>query len=80
MMLEYATKLKGHINLSNTKIYAKIVNEELDKVMEVFNLAVMIKVIDFWVSSCCLLSFNCTGSENNGEPIYAGGIANFKGL
>ena len=46
-MLEYATKLKGHINLSNTKIYAKIVNEELDKVMEVFNLAVMIKVIDF---------------------------------
>ena len=37
MRLEYASKLMGHSDLRNTQIYAKIVNEELDKAMNVFN-------------------------------------------
>lgn len=37
MKFENASKLVGHTNLKTTQIYAKIVNEELDKAMEVFN-------------------------------------------
>ena len=37
MRLEYASKLMGHSDLRTTQIYAKIVNEELDKAMEVFD-------------------------------------------
>ena len=37
MRMEYASKILGHSNLKTTQIYAKIVNEELDKAMEVFN-------------------------------------------
>lgn len=37
MRLEYASKLMGHSDLRTTQIYAKIVNEELDKAMEIFN-------------------------------------------
>ena len=35
--IEYVSKLLGHSSISETQIYAKIVNEELDKAMEVFN-------------------------------------------
>jgi integrase len=35
--IEYVSKLLGHSNIKETQIYAKIVNEELDKAMEVFN-------------------------------------------
>jgi site-specific recombinase XerD len=37
MRIEYVSKLMGHTNLKTTQIYAKIVNEELDKAMDVFN-------------------------------------------
>jgi integrase len=35
--IEYVSKLLGHANIKETQIYAKIVNDELDKAMEVFN-------------------------------------------
>ncbi len=35
--IEYVSKLLGHSSINETQIYAKIVNEELDKAMEVFN-------------------------------------------
>jgi len=35
--IEYVSKLLGHASIEETQIYAKIVNEELDKAMEVFN-------------------------------------------
>jgi integrase/recombinase XerD len=35
--MEYVSKLLGHANLKETQIYAKIINEELDKAMDVFN-------------------------------------------
>jgi integrase len=35
--IEYVSKILGHANIKETQIYAKIVNEELDKAMEVFN-------------------------------------------
>lgn len=35
--IEYVSKLLGHANIKETQVYAKIVNEELDKAMEVFN-------------------------------------------
>jgi len=35
--LEYVSKLMGHSNIQTTQVYAKIVNEELDKAMAVFN-------------------------------------------
>ena len=35
--IEYVSKLLGHANIKETQIYAKIVNEELDKAMDVFN-------------------------------------------
>jgi integrase len=37
MRIEYVSKLMGHANIKVTQGYAKIVNEELDKAMEVFN-------------------------------------------
>lgn len=35
--LEYVSKLLGHSNVKETQVYAKIINEELDKAMDVFN-------------------------------------------
>jgi len=35
--IEYVSKLLGHTSIKETQIYAKIVNEELDKAMDVFN-------------------------------------------
>lgn len=35
--IEYVSKLLGHANIKTTQVYAKIVNSELDKAMEVFN-------------------------------------------
>lgn len=37
MRMEYASKIMGHSNLKTTQIYAKVVNEELDRAMEIFN-------------------------------------------
>lgn len=37
MRIEYVSKIMGHSNISVTQLYTKIVNEELDKAMEVFN-------------------------------------------
>ncbi|MFZ4741134.1 MAG: tyrosine-type recombinase/integrase [Bacteroidales bacterium] len=35
--IEYVSKLLGHANIKTTQIYAKIVNEDLDTAMELFN-------------------------------------------
>ncbi|MCC5612608.1 site-specific integrase [Nostoc sp. CHAB 5834] len=35
--MEYVSKLMGHTTLKTTQIYAKIVNEELDRAMDVFD-------------------------------------------
>jgi len=37
MRLEYVSKLMTHSTIKTTEIYAKIVNEELDKAMDIFN-------------------------------------------
>lgn len=37
MRIEYVSKLMGHAQIKETQIYAKIINEELDKAMDVFN-------------------------------------------
>jgi integrase/recombinase XerD len=37
MRIEYVSKLLGHSDLKETQIYAKVINEELDKAMDVFN-------------------------------------------
>lgn len=37
MRIEYVSKLLGHASIKTTQIYAKIVNAELDKAMDVFN-------------------------------------------
>ncbi len=37
MRIEYVSKLMGHASIKTTQVYAKIVNEELDKAMEVFD-------------------------------------------
>jgi integrase/recombinase XerD len=38
MRIEYVSKILGHSNIKETQVYAKIVNEELDKAMEIFDL------------------------------------------
>ena len=35
--IEYVSRLLGHSSIKETQVYAKIVNEELDKAMDVFN-------------------------------------------
>lgn len=37
MRIEYVSKLMGHASIKTTQVYAKIVNEELDKAMSVFD-------------------------------------------
>jgi len=37
MRIEYVSKLMGHAAIKETQVYAKIVNEELDKAMDIFN-------------------------------------------
>ena len=37
MRIEYVSKLLGHTAIKTTQVYAKIVNSELDKAMDVFN-------------------------------------------
>lgn len=37
MRIEHISKLLGHSNIKTTQIYAKIVNEALDKAKDVFN-------------------------------------------
>jgi integrase len=37
MRMEYVSKLMGHTSIKTTQIYAKIVNQELDKAMDVFD-------------------------------------------
>jgi len=38
MRIEYVSKLMGHTSIKTTQVYAKIVNEELDKAMDVFDI------------------------------------------
>ena len=40
--IEYVSKLLGHASIKTTQIYAKIVNEDLDTVMRLFNEAIII--------------------------------------
>lgn len=37
MGIEYVSRLMGHTNIKTTQVYAKIVNKDLDRAMEVFN-------------------------------------------
>jgi len=37
MRIEYVSKLMGHTNIRTTQVYTKIVNEDLDTAMDVFN-------------------------------------------
>ncbi|WP_207435378.1 site-specific integrase [Sabulibacter ruber] len=37
MRIEYVSKLMGHTSIKTTQVYAKIVSEELDRAMDVFN-------------------------------------------
>jgi site-specific recombinase XerD len=37
MRIEYVSKLMGHASVKHTEVYAKILNAELDKAMDVFN-------------------------------------------
>lgn len=37
MRIEYVSKIMGHSAILTTQVYAKIVNEELDKAMDIFN-------------------------------------------
>jgi len=37
MRIEYVSKLMGHNSIRTTQVYAKIVNADLDKAMEVFD-------------------------------------------
>jgi len=37
MRIEYVSRLMGHASVKNTEVYAKILDSELDKAMEVFN-------------------------------------------
>jgi integrase/recombinase XerD len=37
MRIEYVSKILGHASVKQTEVYAKVMNEELDKAMEVFN-------------------------------------------
>jgi len=37
MRIEYVSKLMGHSSVKHTEIYAKVLNEELDKAMHVFD-------------------------------------------
>lgn len=37
MRIEYVSKILGHASVEQTEVYAKVMNEELDKAMDVFN-------------------------------------------
>jgi integrase/recombinase XerD len=37
MRIEYVSKILGHASVKQTEVYAKVMNEELDMAMEVFN-------------------------------------------
>lgn len=37
MRIEYVSRLMGHASVKNTEMYAKILDTELDKAMEIFN-------------------------------------------
>jgi len=37
MRIEYVSKLMGHASIKTTQVYTKIVNEELDKAMDIFD-------------------------------------------
>jgi integrase/recombinase XerD len=37
MRIEYVSKYMGHSDIKETQIYAKIINQELDKAIEIFN-------------------------------------------
>ena len=37
MRIKYVSRLMGHASVKNTEIYAKILDSELDKAMEIFS-------------------------------------------
>jgi site-specific recombinase XerD len=37
MRIEHVSKLLGNASIGETQVHAKIVNQELDKAMEIFN-------------------------------------------
>ncbi len=37
MRIEYVSRLMGHSSIKTTQVYAKIVNEDLDRAMDVFD-------------------------------------------
>lgn len=37
MRIEYVSKILGHASVKQTEVYAKVMNAELDKAMDVFN-------------------------------------------
>lgn len=43
MRIEYVSKLMGHASIKTTQVYAKIVNADLDKAMEVFDEVLPVK-------------------------------------
>jgi site-specific recombinase XerD len=38
MRIEYVSKILGHASVKQTEVYAKVMNAELDKAVEVFNI------------------------------------------
>jgi site-specific recombinase XerD len=37
MRIEYVSKILGHASVKQTEVYARVMNIELDKAMEIFN-------------------------------------------
>jgi integrase/recombinase XerD len=44
MRIEYVSKIMGHASVKQTEVYAKILNDELDKAMEIFDKPVLAPV------------------------------------
>jgi len=47
MRIEYVSKILGHASVKQTEVYARVMNEELDKAMEVFNEKQIAPIITF---------------------------------
>jgi integrase len=45
MRIEYVSKILGHASVKQTEVYARVMNEELDKAMEVFNNKQIVPII-----------------------------------
>ena len=45
MRIEYVSKILGHASVKQTEVYARVMNDELDKAMEVFNNKQIVPII-----------------------------------